>query len=423
MEIEKINHRGDAYWSIPLPKNSHLIPKIKQRLSGRWSKTHNTWLVLCCNYTLKDVTATLSKKEGTVIIAEGNRILVSFYIEKSIRDFIKSTSYHRYNPNNKQWVFPYTDENLSQLLQLLEHTHEVKVIDKRRTHKIPKRKTIETPQRTCPKEVVERLRVMRYSESTIRTYTSLLSRFMSYYYYEDPDKISQEQIRSYIRYLIQEEEVSESYQNQMINAIKFYYEKVLGGSTQKYYLERPKKSKKLPIVLSQQEIIKLLKHTENIKHKTILTTIYSCGLRVSECIHLEKKDIDFDALRVHIRGAKGKKDRYVNLSERCKKLVLIYLKKYNPQRYLFEGKNGKEYSATSIRSIVKQQCKIAEITKPVSPHTLRHSFATHLLENGIDLRYIQHFLGHQNSKTTEIYTHITTVGISQIKNPLDSLEF
>jgi site-specific recombinase XerD len=226
-----------------------------------------------------------------------------------------------------------------------------------------------------------------------------------------------------MRYLVQEREVSESYQNQMINAIKFYYEKVLGGTQHSYFIDRPKKSKPLPVVLSQKETIQLLKSISNLKHKTILTVIYSCGLRVSELINLKLSSIYLEESKIHIVAAKGKKDRYVTLAERTKKLIEIYTEKYAPEQYLVEGQKGGQYTASSIRKFLQKYSIDAQITKKVTPHTLRHSFATHLLEKGISLRYIQYILGHQNSKTTEIYTHITQTGIENIKNPLDDFDF
>lgn len=198
----------------------------------------------------------------------------------------------------------------------------------------------------------------------------------------------------------------------------------MGGQRKFYFIDRPNKEKTLPSVLSTQEVIDILKQTENIKHKAILMTIYSAGLRISESINLKFKDIDSDRMQIRVEQGKGKVDRYSLLSVRTLMILREYYKQYRPTVWLFEGvKKGEQYSTRSIQQVFQDAVHKAGITKDVSVHTLRHSFATHLLENGTDLRYIQSLLGHANSKTTEIYTHITTKGFDQIKSPMDTLDF
>lgn len=338
--------------------------------------------------------------------------------------YIKSLSYWQYDKQYKHWTIPYTTQNVADLEKIWkEHKIEVTYVDKRIYKTKPKFEYPKEFQRECPLEVEQKLISLRYSKSTINIYTSMLKLFFSHYYMFKPQEITNEQIRSYLRYLIQEREVSESYQNQAINAIKFYYERVLGGTRQTYYIDRPKKSKHLPTVLSQEETKKLLSHVKNLKHKTILTLLYSGGLRISELLDLHLQDIDYDAMRMHIKDSKGKKDRYVPLAHRTKEILLIYLKKFNPESFVIEGATGGRYSSSSIQKFIKKNCLECNITKAITPHSLRHSVATHMLENGIDLRYIQHILGHSSSKTTEIYTHITQKGINTIINPLDQLDF
>jgi Site-specific recombinase XerD len=217
--------------------------------------------------------------------------------------------------------------------------------------------------------------------------------------------------------------VSESYQNIVINAIKFYYERVLGGQRKIYLVERPRREKRLPVVLSCDEVISILNCTENIKHKALLMLVYSAGLRISEAINMKITDIDSKRMQIHIRDSKGKKDRYTILSEKVLEVLRIYYKAYKPKQWVFEGtSNDGRYSVRSIQSVLKASVEKAGITKQVTLHTLRHSFATHLLEEGTDLRYIQSLLGHGSSKVTEVYTNITTSGFSKIKSPLDRLE-
>jgi site-specific recombinase XerD len=195
----------------------------------------------------------------------------------------------------------------------------------------------------------------------------------------------------------------------------------LGGQRKVYLVDRPRSEKKLPIVLSEQEIGDLFRATENIKHTAILMLAYSAGLRLSELINVKIKDIDSNRMQIRIAQAKGKKDRYSLLSVKLLEVLRIYVKEYKPKEWLFEGINGGVYSARSIQLVMAESIAKAGITKKAGVHSLRHSFATHLLENGTDLRYIQNLLGHESSKTTEVYTHITTKGFDQIKSPLDKL--
>ncbi|HKI79736.1 MAG TPA: tyrosine-type recombinase/integrase [Ignavibacteriaceae bacterium] len=172
-------------------------------------------------------------------------------------------------------------------------------------------------------------------------------------------------------------------------------------------------------ILGKNEVKRILNSSNNVKHKCILMLIYSAGLRRSELIGLKISDIDSERMVINICGAKGKKDRISLLSKNTLMLLRDYYKEYKPQTFLFEGQNGRKYSATSVANILKRAAKKAGIQKKVTPHMLRHSFATHLLEQGTDLRYIQELLGHNSSKTTEIYTHISKKAIDNIQNPID----
>ena len=261
----------------------------------------------------------------------------------------------------------------------------------------------------------------RYSQNTQDIYYSYFKDFCVYFQNEKLKDITTAQINSYILDLIKSKSISISQQNQRINAIKFYYEKVLGRKKEYYELHRPRKENKLPKVLSKNEVKRIFDATQNIKHKCILMLIYSAGLRRSELLNLKPTDIDSERMVIHINGAKGKKDRISLLSDNLLQLLRLYYKEYHPKQYLFEGQNGGKYSPTSVANILKKATAKAGIKKTVTPHMLRHSFATHLLEQGTDLRYIQELLGHNNSKTTEIYTHVSKNAIDKIKNPMDDL--
>lgn len=259
----------------------------------------------------------------------------------------------------------------------------------------------------------------RYSRNTQDIYCSYFKDFLIYFKNKNLENLSKEQINNYILNLIQTKNISISQQNQRINAIKFYYEKVLGREKEYYELYRPNKEHKLPKVLSKNEVKNILSSCNNIKHKCILMLIYSAGLRRSELLNLKLSDIDSERMVVIIREAKEKKDRISLLSEKILGFLREYYKKYRPKQYLFEGQGGGKYSPTSVANILRKAAIKAGIRKNVTPHMLRHSFATHLLEQGTDLRYIQELLGHKSSKTTEIYTHVSKRAIDKIKNPID----
>ena len=265
------------------------------------------------------------------------------------------------------------------------------------------------------------MRVKRYSNNTIKTYTSCLQLFFKYFEGADTANLNREDIISYIDELVQRG-YSKSAQNQYINAIKFYYEKHLGRERTFYFIERPFKDQRVPIVLSKSETQRLFHAVDNLKHRTILYTIYGCGLRISELINLKMSDVDREFMCLWIRKGKGNKDRQIPISLKLLELLERYYKTYQPIDYLINGQYGLQYSAGSIQKIVKAACQKASIKKHVTPHTLRHSFATHLLENGTDLRCIQSILGHNDIKTTQIYTHVTSAHLNNIKNPFDDME-
>jgi site-specific recombinase XerD len=272
-----------------------------------------------------------------------------------------------------------------------------------------------------PLKCLEQMKIKRYSQNTINTYSSVLRTFFNYYGKYNPEVITDEQIRQYMLYLVEQRHVTAVYQRQLVNALKFYYENVLLRKLDTLCILRPKKPKKLPVVLSEHEVELLLMQVTNLKHKCILNTIYSAGLRRSEVLNLRISDIDSARNCIVIRDAKGNKDRNTLLSKKLLVMLREYYKQYRPKEFLFEGANGGKYSITSVRKIFYRAFEKSGIKKDAHLHTLRHSFATHLLEHGTDLRYIQALLGHSSSKTTEIYTHITTKGFDNIVSPLDEL--
>lgn len=272
--------------------------------------------------------------------------------------------------------------------------------------------------KVCPDSYLDKLQIRRYANNTVKTYVSCFERFINHYPDKSIDDLDELDVRNYLLYLVKSN-WSNSYINQSINSIKFYYEVVLGLPNRFYSIERPRPEKKLPVVLSQDEIKRMLQLTTNIKHKCILSLLYSAGLRRGELLNLKPTDIDSARMMVKVNDAKGNKDRYTLLGKSTLTSLRKYYLEYRPKDYLFESPKGKKYSPTSISRIIETAVEKAGIKKTVTAHTLRHSFATHLLENGTDLRYIQLLLGHNSTKTTEIYTHVASNHFVSIKNPID----
>ncbi|MFE3872645.1 tyrosine-type recombinase/integrase [Flavobacterium sp. ZS1P70] len=266
------------------------------------------------------------------------------------------------------------------------------------------------------------LRSKRYSESTISTYSEALKSFLIFYREKPVVEINNEDVIIYNNEYILKNNLSASYQNQTVNAIKLYFMTVRETKIEVDKIHRPKRAKLLPNVLSKEEIKLILNAHSNIKHKMMLSLIYSCGLRCGELLALQPVHIDSQRNIVLLKNAKGQKDRIVPLSPKILEMLREYYKVFKPTTYLFEGQiKGKPYDDRSLQQVLKQALQKSGITKPVTLHWLRHSYATHLLESGTDLRYIQELLGHNSSKTTEIYTHVSTKSIQQIKSPFDDL--
>ena len=262
----------------------------------------------------------------------------------------------------------------------------------------------------------------RYSQNTIKTYADALEVFFRFYKDQAPESLNIENIINFNTSYILKKNLSASYQNQVINAIKLFYRNRFNRSMEVDFIQRPRREKRLPNVLSKNEVKSILEAPTNLKHRAMLSLIYACGLRRSELLNLTLKDILSDRNLLFIRQSKGKKDRVVPISIKLIEILRDYYKAFKPKTWLFEGQEvGKKYSDRSIQLVLNQAVEKAKIVKPVSLHWLRHSYATHLLESGTDLRYIQELLGHSSSRTTEIYTHVSTRNLQQIRSPFDDL--
>ena len=351
------------------------------------------------------------------IINDKKRIALLFRYDEDIITLVKQIEGRRWSATNKYWHIPYQENYLEVLnkkfrgkLEFIRSTNDIEV-------KVANNKPSYTK---ALKDYSDQLILKRYSENTMVIYKEQIIRFFKYYPGIDPFKLTDEDVKEYLLHLLKKKKISLSYQKQVVSAIKFYFEKVLGRDTKKYYFEIPKiKEQKLPMVLSKSEVRKLIDSTDNIKHKAILSTIYSAGLRLSEVVNLKIADIDSKRKLIYVRNAKGKKDRTTILSTELLALLRMYFKEYKPNIWLFGGLEGKKYNKRSVQKVFHKALVRSNIDKKVSVHTLRHSFATHLLENGVDLYHIQLLLGHSSPHTTMVYLHVRRVDLEKIASPFD----
>jgi len=262
----------------------------------------------------------------------------------------------------------------------------------------------------------------RYCSPTIKTYTDSVSTFLRFNAAKPISEINNQDIIVFNNEYILQNQLSASFQNQVVNAVKLFFQIIENKRMIVELIHRPRREKKLPNVLSKDEVKVILETPKNIKHKAMLSLIYACGLRRSELLNLTLKDIHSERNLLLIKQAKGKKDRVVPLSAKLIALLRDYYKAWKPITWLFEGQiPNTKYSEKSLENVLKQSLAKTNINKKVSLHWLRHSYATHLLESGTDLRYIQELLGHSSSRTTEIYTHVSTKNLQQIRSPFDDL--
>ena len=346
---------------------------------------------------------------------------IKFYIPYKNYDFrkkIKALNSSFWHPNQKLWSIINTEKNLDLLKEIFGTDY---IIELGEIPKQVKRRQLSEPALNALFELEKVLTLKGMSQSTITSYKDMLTVFFSKFMNTDVKQITKDQIEGFIYQLIKENRISESYQNLMINAIKAYYEHVLGVPREYYDIKRPKKSVTIPNVLSEEEVLKIIQNPDNLKHKAILWTIYSAGLRISELTNLRIADINSKDGYIFIKGAKGKKDRKTILSEHLLLMLRKYFIKYKPAYWLFEGQTGGKYSVTSIRKVFRRAVKNTNSNPWATVHTLRHSFATHCIQNGVNMRHIQNMLGHNNPKTTEIYTKTIEINNKKITSPLDNL--
>lgn len=378
-QIEIKTHPEDAAWmEVYVPKMVLIHEKLKRFKMARYSTSKNCYLVPAAPAALEGIQLQMESIEVLIL-----NHLPENYLQK------------KHLPNRKQLDLQHTRDSIFK--------------------QVP-----ETAKEYISK-MMDTLLAVNYSDATLKNYSNAFIQFLKHFEYQDPATISNEKIISFLASLMLRGLASSS-GHTMVNSLQFYYHNVLKMNTYSFKLPRPKKEKKLPTVLTMEECLKLFQVVDNPKHKLLLLIGYGAGLRVSEIVSLKWNDILFTEHKIHLKNAKGKKDRMVMLPYSIVHSLQVYKEMYNGKNYVFEGQfAGEPYSTGSVQSVMRQAIKKSGLEKKATVHSLRHSFATHLLENGTDIRYIQKFLGHSSIKTTTIYTHLTKSAVDKIRSPLDIL--
>lgn len=346
-----------------------------------------------------------------------NQLLIQFSYHKKLIALVRSIKGSHWSKSLNTWYIKYSQENLQTILTFFK---DITIVDTSKLHKKELfTRNLTNEQKNLLNNFYLFLKGKRYSQSTIKTYTFFIADFINFYRKTPLNNLTNRAVELFIENVFITRNYSISTQRQFISALKIFIVFYPHTEINDLVLERPKKSRKLPSVLSQEEVLKIISSTQNLKHRAILVLIYSYGLRISELVNLELTDFHIQRKQLVIKNGKGRKDRYVSLADSFIPLLSNYYHSYKPKFYFVEGQKGGKYSTESVRQFLKKSCVKANIKKTVTPHTLRHSYATHLLENGVDIRYIQSLLGHAKPETTMIYTHVRRKDLMEIQNPLD----
>ena len=352
-------------------------------------------------------------KTRTCTIRNENRIALLFDYDKDVITLVKQIEGRKWSASNKFWYIPYQANYLKELnekfhgkLEFIENTSESKIEKKIK----------------LPAEYIETLKLKNYSEPTIKTYRLHFQQFLRYFKNTKPEEITFDEVRQYILYSVEKKKYSVSSQNNAINSIKFYYTQVLHQEIDDYYIPRPRKPKTIPKILNEKEVSLILKSVSDLRNKCMIFLIYSAGLTPGEILYLKPDQIDSENMKIFISSAKGEKDRFVVLSDKVLNLLREYFKIYKPQEWLFESRPGKQYSTRTLQKAFKTAVQKSGLTKPATLSILKNSFVVHLIEKGVDVRYIQQMLGHKHSKTTMKYLRVSKRDLSAIQSPLDNLD-
>lgn len=384
IKIERVVHHGENRISVRFSYDEELINIVRGFSDARWSEQMNCWHV----GDKKDAIAMLFK-------AFSGKAFLDYSAMKKIMP-------EKAELSNKEG-----------------EERSVKQVGYKSVDELP---GLSEKGKTDIAEYKRWLESNRYPETTVRTYTAMVTTFLRFVSPKEAQNCTSDDLIRLVDEYIIPTGLSCSYQNQMVSAVKKFYGKIYRLVIDPGEFTRPRPQHRLPNVLSREEVRRILEGLTNEKHRVMLSLIYACGLRRSELIGLVPSDLDRDRKLLSIRQSKGFKDRFVPLSDKVTGMVDLYITHYKPKKYLFEGQSSaSRYSASSLDKVFRDVCDKVGIKKEITLHGLRHSYATHLLESGTDLRYIQQLLGHKSSRTTEIYTHVTENSIQKIRSPFDDL--
>jgi integrase/recombinase XerD len=362
------------------------------------------------------------KKLPTIFLEQKNhkkelRLLLKFDYNNMLIGITKKIKGAKWSKSLQCWHVHYSEEEIALITENFKSCAHINF------DKLPRKKLFRRNLNLLEKTLLNNfylfLKGKRYSKSTIQTYTLFIADFVNFHTKTSLEALTNRSVELFIETVFIERNYSISSQRQFISALKLFiifYPKTMITDIE---LVRPKRSRKLPNVLSPEEIVTVLQVTKNLKHRAIIALLYSSGLRVGEVTGLELSHIDIGRNQLKVVCGKGRKDRFVVLAQTFLPLLNNYLNTYKPDFYFIEGPNRKRYSESSIRKFLHNSVLLAGIKKHVTPHTLRHSYATHLLENGVGLRHIQELLGHSKPETTMIYTHVAKKDLLEIQSPLD----
>jgi len=468
IKTELIFHRDGERIKLVFGFDSEISNAIRTIPEAAWSQTHKAWLVPYDSTSIVKLKLlfpdlSIPEPKGTTKVEpeidkpktdEFDFFQKDFSLRNTIRvlanyrtirircpknekdlQFFRSIKYCYWKSAEYYWEMPNTEDNFEMVMTCFgsrAHSFEeddhipIRVKKENIVALDLKSKSIDEKGVQQIEELIilfrKWLNHKRYSISTIDTYSEAVRIFLKYVYPKNPHEVVVDDMVSFVNEYIIANELSYSYQNQFVNGAKLFFREVMKSQLDVEKFDRPRREHKLPNVLSKEEVKAILNSLTNMKHRTMLSLIYACGLRRSELLNLKPSNIDSKRGILIILNSKGKKDRIVPISENIIEMLRNYYKMYKPKEWLFEGQySGDQYSEESLAKVLRNACAKACMKKPVTLHWLRHSYATHLLESGTDLRYIQELLGHKNSKTTEIYTHVSTKSLQKIKSPFDDL--
>lgn len=405
--LQPLQHRGMECIGIYFEKSPQLNGAIQKHAGARWSQNHQCWYLPLSKEHYNKLAFALKG------LTEIDPSALRQYLAEKKKPTAKTG---RVPPAEKLLTLPANRKTAATPGPLiLSPTKKIRAI--------PKTGKIHPVNAHVIPLLEQRIKLLGYSDSTKKTYVNEVSIFLKTLQHHPADTFSIQRIKDYLQYCADTLGLTENTLHSRTNALKFYYEQVLKREKFFWDVPRPRKGTQLPKVLSKEEMIRLIKAIDNVKHKTMIMLGYACGLRVSEITGLETKDLDEDRRLILIRRGKGKKDRIVSLSPVMLVMLREYLLAYKPEKYLFEGqRRGASYSSRSLQLIIDAAKTKAGIRKPGSVHMLRHSFATHLLDKGTDVVFIQKLLGHNDLKTTLRYLHVTNKDLVNILSPLEDIK-